>query len=143
IGSYLVAAGLVVWLVGTRLGREIFPLVDSGQFQLRIRAPDGTRIERTEMIAKEALAAIQETVGADKMAMTVGFGGVSPSSYTINTVYLWTAGPEETVLRVALKPHSGIRVEDLKERLRRELPERLARFLQTHLREDGLAEDQI
>ena len=75
--------------------------------------------------------------------MTVGFGGVSPSSYTINTVYLWTAGPEEAVLRVALKPHIGIRVEDLKQRLRRELPERLAGWFQTHLREDGLSDDQI
>src|SRR5439155_17959886 len=115
IGGYVVAAGLIVWLVGAQLGREIFPLVDPGQFQLRIRAPDGTRIEHTEAIANEALAAIQEAVGADNLAMTVGFGGVSPSSYTINTVYLWTAGPEEAVLRVALKPHSGIRVEDLKQ----------------------------
>ncbi len=143
LGGYVAAAGLIVWLVGTQLGREIFPLVDSGQFQLRIRAPDGTRIERTEMIAKEALAAIQETVGPDKVAITVGFGGVSPSTYTINTVYLWTAGPEEAVLRVALKHNSGIRIEELKQRLRRELPERLSAWLKTRLREDGVADEQI
>ena len=49
------AAGLVIWLVGGRLGTEIFPTVDAGQFQLRLRAPTGTRIERTEELAKQAL----------------------------------------------------------------------------------------
>lgn len=141
--GYALGSGLIVWLVGTRLGREIFPHVDSGQFQLRIRAPDGTRIERTEMIAKEALAAIQDAVGPENFEMSVGFGGVSPSSYTINTVYLWTAGPEEVVLRVALKHGCGIRVESLKQRLRRDLPERLTRWLQDQLRDDGLTDDQI
>ena len=35
---YLVLAGLIVWSVGTRLGTEIFPTVDTGQFQIRFRA---------------------------------------------------------------------------------------------------------
>jgi multidrug efflux pump subunit AcrB len=141
--AYFVVAGLVLWLVGTRLGTEIFPQVDSGQFQLRVKAPVGTRIERTEEVAREALAAIRDEVGPDKLDITVGFGGVSPSSYTINTVYLWTAGPEEVVLRVALKEGSGIRVEPLKERLRQLLPDRLGTLLRRQLQADGLPEDQV
>src|SRR5262249_11116545 len=43
---YLIIAVLVIAVVGTRLGVEIFPKVDAGQFQLRLRAPSGTRIER-------------------------------------------------------------------------------------------------
>ena len=34
-----------------RLGLEIFPEVDAGRFQLRMRAPTGTRIEETEKLA--------------------------------------------------------------------------------------------
>src|SRR6185295_15161086 len=34
---YLVIAALVIWLVGGRLGTEIFPTVDAGQMALRIR----------------------------------------------------------------------------------------------------------
>jgi multidrug efflux pump subunit AcrB len=45
--------------VGGRLGREIFPTVDTGQFQLGLRAPDDTRIEHTEEIAVQALDLIQ------------------------------------------------------------------------------------
>src|SRR5262249_17325895 len=70
VGVYFVAAGLLIWLVGGRLGTEIFPSVDTGQFQLRLRAADGTRIERTEELAKEALAVIGEEVGPTNVAIT-------------------------------------------------------------------------
>ena len=42
------ACGLVIVLVGSQLGMEIFPKVNAGEFQLRLRGPDGTRIEVTE-----------------------------------------------------------------------------------------------
>jgi len=49
--SYLVISGAIILLVGSSLGTEIFPIVDTGQLQLHLRAPAGTRIERTEQIA--------------------------------------------------------------------------------------------
>jgi multidrug efflux pump subunit AcrB len=107
IGAYVVGAGLVIWLVGGSLGREIFPAVDSGQFQLRLRAPDGTRTERTEEIAREALAVVKDEAGRgadgeENVAGSLGYVGLIPTSYPINTIYLWTRGPEEAVLRIAL-----------------------------------------
>jgi multidrug efflux pump subunit AcrB len=148
VGVYLVAAGVVIWLVGGQVGREIFPTVDTGQFQLRLRAPDGTRIERTEEIAKEALATIDEAVGKDqegnsKVAISLGYVGLIGSSYPINNIYLWTRGPEEAVLRIAFKEGSGVRVEELKHQLRDELPRRLGDWLGRTLRAEGLAEDKV
>ncbi len=143
VAAYVIGAALVLWLGGRQLGTEIFPIVDSGQFQLRIRGPTGTRIERTEEIAAQGLELIKEEVGADNIDITVAFGGVSPSTYTINTVYLWTGGPEEVVLRIALKHGSPIRVEKLKEQLRQVLPERLRKRLAQRLRQEGLPEATI
>src|SRR5208283_5303440 len=37
--AYLVTTVAIVVLVGDRLGRELFPRVDAGQFQLRVRPP--------------------------------------------------------------------------------------------------------
>ena len=54
---------LVIFGVGRGLGLEIFPQVDAGRFQLRVKAPAGTRIEKTEQIAQEALETIDEEVG--------------------------------------------------------------------------------
>jgi len=115
-----VSLGLV-WLLGGRLGTEIFPTVDAGQFQLRLRAPTGTRIERTEVIAKNVLDAIKAEVGADNVEISLAFVGVQPPNFPINTIYLWTGGPEEAVLQVQLKHGAGGPVEKLKERLRDKL----------------------
>jgi multidrug efflux pump subunit AcrB len=118
---YGAVAILVVVGVGSRLGLEIFPRVDVGRFQLRIKAPTGTRIERTEQIAQAALRAIGEEVGPGAVDISVGYVGNIPSSYPINAIYQWTGGPEEAILRVALKPGAGVAVEPLKERLRAKL----------------------
>jgi multidrug efflux pump subunit AcrB len=140
---YIVGTGVLIWLLGGRLGTEIFPSVDTGQFQLRLRAPDGTRIERTEELAKEALNIIGEEAGEDNVGITLGYIGLLPSTYPINNIYLWTRGPEEAVLRVALMKGSGIRVEEFKSRLREVLPERLGKWLDRRLRDDGLNQSQI
>jgi multidrug efflux pump subunit AcrB len=140
--SYLVACAGTLVLVGGQVGREIFPTVDTGQFLLRLRAPTGTRIERTEEIALQALDVIAETAGEDAIGATVGFVGVAPPAFPNQSVYLWTRGPEEAVLRVALKHDSNLRVEVLKSRLRRELPERLGSRLEAKWRGEGLAPEE-
>jgi multidrug efflux pump subunit AcrB len=147
VAAYVIGVGLAIWLVGSRIGTEIFPAVDTGQFQLRLRAPDGTRIERTEEIAKQALEIIKEEAGQDpqgesNVAISLGYVGLIASSYPINNIFLWTRGPEEAVLRVALKPGSGVRVEALKHRLREELPRRLGDWLGRKLRGEGFSEDR-
>ena len=143
VPSYLVLVGLVIWLVGSQVGREIFPSVDTGQFQLRLRAADGTRIERTEQIAIQALDFIKDEVGPDNVELSVGYIGLIGSSYPINNIFLWTRGPEEAVLRVALKPGSGIRLEELKQRLRKKLPRRLGEWLDGQLRAEGLPSELV
>ncbi len=118
---YLGAVTAVLLFVGRGLGTEIFPKVDAGQLQLRLRAPTGTRVERTETIALETLDLIKGEVGAENVALTLGFIGVHAPSYPINLIYLWNGGSEEGVLQVQLKRGTPVRIDDLKERLRRKL----------------------
>ncbi len=122
---YLAGCGAIIWLIGSRLGTEIFPTVDSGQFALRLRAPAGTKVENTEAIAKQVL----EIVGRESnsnVALSMGLVGVHAANYPVNLIYLWNGGPEEAHLSFQLKEGSGVAVADLKERLRatfaRELP---------------------
>lgn len=117
--AYLVGAGAIIWLVGGRLGTEIFPKTDSGQFALRFRAPSGTQVAESERIAQKVLATIaREAGGEDHVAVSIGMVGVHNSSFPVNLVHLWNGGPEEGWLAVQLKHGSGGRIEDFKEHLR-------------------------
>jgi RND family efflux transporter MFP subunit len=111
----------VAWLAGRELGLEIFPRVSAGRFQVRIEARTGTRIEETEKIVQRVLAAIDAEAGREVVEISVGYAGLIPSSYPINAIYQWTGGPEEAVLRVALRPEAGTDVAALTARLRERL----------------------
>lgn len=140
VPAYLGVAAALLGTVGTQLGMEIFPKVDAGFFQLRLRAPTGTRIEQTEAIVAEALREIEREAGVDNVAITLGYVGVVPSSYPINSVYLWTGGPEEAVVRIALRPHS-VSVFELQERLREKLPVHLRDWIVKKWIREGVPEE--
>jgi len=79
------------------------PTVDSGQFLLRLRAPDGTPLEETEALAKDVLNAIADKCRSRERGETVSLVGTASYNYPINSIYLWTAGPQEAVMRIGLK----------------------------------------
>lgn len=118
IGGYL-AGTLALCLLGWfLLGRGIFPTVDAGQFRLRMRAPDGTHIARTEQLAKQALQLIADDLGPQNVRLSLGYVGMIHSNFPINAVYQWSRGPEEAILYVDLMKGAGFRDAALKERLR-------------------------
>src|SRR5947208_2447654 len=117
-GAYALAAAVLLFVLIPQMHLEFFPTTDPGQFQLRLRAPTGTRIERTEVMTLKALDIIKHEVGPENVAIESDFVGVQPPSYPVNTIFLFTSGPHESVMLVALKPEASLRGEDLKERLR-------------------------
>jgi multidrug efflux pump subunit AcrB len=123
--GYVAAAALLIYVLFPRMGTEVFPSVETRQVQLRLRAPTGTRVERTELIALKALDVIKQQVGPENVEITTGFIGVQPPSYPINTIYLFTSGQQEAVLGVAFKPTAPPVSEVLREELRRKLAEAL------------------
>ncbi len=121
IGAYLGLSAAIVLFVGPQLGREIFPHVPQTQFQLRLRAPTGTRIESTEQIALKTLDEIRQLAGPGNVEISIGYVGTYAPSYPVNLIYLWTSGPQEAVLRVQLRDRAHINIPRLRERLRANL----------------------
>jgi len=122
MAGYLVASSLIIVFLGPVLGRELFPASGGEQFQFRFRAPTGTRVVDTERMTRAILDHIEQDAGAGNVQITLGYVGAQASSYPINTVFLWTSGPQEAIMRVALRPGAHIDISRLKERLRQELP---------------------
>src|SRR4029079_10424140 len=118
VAAYAVVTMAIVVAVGLTLGREIFPEAGANQFQLRFRAPAGTKFEVTERLAGEVLDEIKQAAGPNNVDITLGYVGVQPSSYPINTIFLWTGGSHEGVLQVALKPGAGVQLGPFEEHLR-------------------------
>ncbi|MFZ0663980.1 MAG: efflux RND transporter permease subunit [Acidobacteriaceae bacterium] len=118
MGVYLAGCAAIILIVGPQLGREIFPHTPETQFQLRMRAPAGTRIEVTEQTALKALEEIKRLAGPGNVEISVGYVGTYAPSYPVNLIYLWTSGPQEAVLRVQLKKSADIRIPQLQENLR-------------------------
>lgn len=121
IAGYVLCTGALLYFLWPRIGTELFPNVEGNQLQIRLRAPTGTRIERTELYAIKTLDVIKREVGEDNLVISMDYVGGMPSANPNNTIYLWTSGPHEAVMRVALKPTNPVRGEELKERLRANL----------------------
>jgi multidrug efflux pump subunit AcrB len=123
--GYLAVSIGLLYILPPHMGTEIFPDANAPLLRIRLRAPTGTRIEETERIVLHALDVIRRDAGPNNVAITSDFVGVQPSSYPVNLIHLFTSGPEEAVIQVALRPDAP-RGETLRERLRqslrRELP---------------------
>ncbi len=117
VAYLLLTTGAAVLLLG-HIGKDVLPKVNGGQFQVRLRAPEGTRIERTEEKTLKALAIIKDIVGEKNVAITSAYVGTHPSLFSVNPIYLWMAGPQEAVLQVALEEDYKVNLDQLKEKIR-------------------------
>ncbi len=114
---YLVLiSGIAVFLL-SNIGQDVLPRVNSSQFQLRMRAPDGTRIERTEEKALTVLDELEKMVGKEHIGITSVYVGQHPSLFSISPIYLFTAGPHEAVFQISLKDYHGD-MDEFKDQLR-------------------------
>ena len=124
---YVIVAVSLALLLLLTIGRDVLPKVNGGQFQVRLRAPDGTRLERTEGDMIKTLHILDELVGKKNIQVTSAFIGQHPGLFSTSPIYLFMAGPQEAVLQVNLKEDYKVNLDDLKERLRykmhQEMPE--------------------
>ena len=124
--AYLVGAFALLYVLLPGTGTELFPDANAAMLRMRLRAPAGTRIEETERIVLHALDVIQQAAGKDNVVITSDFIGMIPSTYPVDLIHLFTSGPQEAIIQVALKPNAP-RGEALRERIReslhRELPD--------------------
>ncbi len=121
---YLVTGCALIYVVLPQMGTEIFPESNSALLRIRLRAPTGTRVEETERMVIRALDVIKREAGPDNISITSDFVGIVPSSYPVDLIHLFTSGPQEAVIQIALKP--GVQGgEVLRERLRHALADAL------------------
>src|SRR6202047_213010 len=75
------------------LGRDFFPQVDAGQMRLHVRAPAGTRLEKTQQYFAEVESQIRKLVGNDQIDVMLDNIGLPYSGLNISLSDSATVGP--------------------------------------------------
>ena len=115
---YLLAICGLTALLLSSIGRDVLPKVNGSQFQVRLREPEGTRMEVTEKKTIELVKAIEGLVGKENISITSAYAGLHPQLFSISPIFLWMAGPHEAVVQVALEEHYKTNLDALKDKIR-------------------------
>jgi len=121
---YLVVVLGLAGVCFVTIGKDMMPKLNNGQFQIRIKEPDGTRLERTEDGLKQVLQIIDSTVN-HHVAITSAYVGIVPSSYGTSNLYVFNTGTHEAVLQVNLDEDYHINMDELKDALRKNIASRM------------------
>lgn len=102
------------------IGKDLLPKSNNGQLQVRIKEPDGTRLEKTERTVKGILNIIDSTVNGN-LAVSSTYVGLIPSSYGTSNLYIFNSGTHEAVMQVNLDEHYKTNLDELKDKLRKNI----------------------
>jgi multidrug efflux pump subunit AcrB len=122
-GIFLAAVASGV-LILPYIGRDFFPLVDAGQFRLHVRAPAGTRVEKTQQYFTLVEEEIRRVIPADEVDMVLDNIGLPNRSYSMGFGDSSTIGMGDGEILVALKHHRRRSTPAYVAALREALPRR-------------------
>ena len=114
---YLVGSFSAAGFCFVIIGKDLLPKSNNGQLQLRIREPDGMRLEVTERTTKAVLDLIDSTVN-HQIAITSAYVGLVPSNFGTSNLYIFNSGTHESVIQINLSEEFKGKIDDLKESLR-------------------------
>jgi multidrug efflux pump subunit AcrB len=124
---FFIVLMLVSCLLYPRLGMDFFPQVDAGQMRLHVRAPAGTKLERTQEDFAKVESAIRQIVGNDQIDVMLDNIGLPYSGINIALSDSATVGPMDGEILISLKEKHTPTARHMAD-LRRELPKRFAEF---------------
>ena len=125
---YLVCMVSAAFIAYRFIGKDLLPKTNNGQLQLRIREPEGTRLEITERHTRDILKIIDATVDGH-VAISSAYVGLVPSSFGSSNLYIFNSGTHEAVIQVNLEEGYSVILDELKERLRKNIREKFPNVL--------------
>ena len=120
---YLVGSFSAAGFCFVIIGKDLLPKSNNGQLQLRIREPDGMRLEVTERTTKAVLDLIDSTVN-HQIAITSAYVGLVPSNFGTSNLYIFNSGTHESVIQINLNEEFKGKMDDLKESLRQSIAQK-------------------
>jgi multidrug efflux pump subunit AcrB len=121
---YLIVIFAMAAIGFTLIGKDMLPQLNSGQMVIRLKTPDGTRLERTEEKVRELLTLVDQASDGH-LAISSAYVGVVPTNYATTNLYVSTSGSNDAVVKVGLDKEYHTNMQDLKERIREAASEQM------------------
>jgi multidrug efflux pump subunit AcrB len=122
---FLVFALLSLGLLTPWLGQDFFPTVDSGQFEIHVRAHTGMRIEETADLCDHIDSTIRQQIPPKELVTILDNVGLPNSSLNLSYSTSAPVGTADADIQVQLSPDhhpTAVYVERLRSVLAREYP---------------------
>lgn len=113
LAGSIVAVGVCYFVIG----KDLLPRSNNGQLQIRVREPDGTRLEKTEKDVKGIVNVIDSVAGG-RVEMSSAYVGIMPSSYGVGNLYIFNSGTHEALIQIELNQDYKVNLDELKDKLR-------------------------
>jgi len=128
VGSLAVLVGLSAMLL-PRIGTELFPTVDAGSFEIRLKTIPGTRLENTESLVERIEQSIREVIPEEEVEAVISNIGLPVGKGAgFSTILSSNSGPDTAFIIVNLtQTGRRTRTDEYVERLRPLLAERFPR----------------
>ena len=106
------------------IGRDFFPVVDSGQMRLHARAPSGTRIEQTEVLFADIENEIRQVIPPKEIGTIIDNIGIPTGGFNLAFGDSPTIGVSDGDILISLDPENHGPTAVYTDRLRKRLHER-------------------
>ena len=118
---YILVVTTLAGFLFTGIGTDILPPSDSRDLQVRIKAEDGTDLEKTEEYILAVEDYVKNKIAPKQLEVTSAFVGFHSPNTPINGIFLFTSGSHEGVLQFTLPKDLKQSVAGFKSDLRKDL----------------------
>jgi HAE1 family hydrophobic/amphiphilic exporter-1 len=122
-----------------KLGTELFPATDAGQFIISLRAPLGSRLEITDELTSRLEQVIREVIPKSDLKMIVSNLGLAPG---FSSIYSPNAAEDSGFVMVSLKPDHRVATQVYIRRLQKALAKQVPQ-LQTFFQSGSIIDSVL
>ncbi|WP_316841553.1 efflux RND transporter permease subunit [Pedobacter gandavensis] len=126
IGVYALLVLVMIGISGKKIGTDIMPASNSGDLQIRMLAPEGSRLEITEDYLMKLSKIIKAQMPEGAVKISSAYVGLQPSATAINPIFLFTSASHEAVFQLSIDQKIYDQaIAGLKEQIRKEVGKQL------------------
>jgi multidrug efflux pump subunit AcrB len=115
---------LPMFAAAVRLPIRLFPETASGELAVRVRAPAGTRLERTVELVRAVEQTLREVAGPEHVGLILSNIGPPPWNVPVNVQYNANTGPHDALVLAQLTGDNPPSIRHVQDALRARVVER-------------------